>query len=99
MGAPTGRPIETLDNPGWLVTVDLAGTPLASRPFTGVADGFGAGAHPNAPRWVHCSVQDGAWRGAGDGTQLARLLGLFLDWADEDTEPDAAANPTEAADR
>ena len=28
-----------------------------------------------------CSIDDGAWVGAGDETQLARILETFLDWS------------------
>jgi hypothetical protein len=63
-----GVRIETLDNPGWLVTVELAGTQLEGRPFADVAEGVGYDAHPDAARWVHCVVRDGAWRGSGDET-------------------------------
>ncbi|HET6573389.1 MAG TPA: immunity 53 family protein [Fimbriiglobus sp.] len=73
--------IETLDNPGWRVKIDLAGTVLEDRPFTPVAVGVGASDHPDQPRWFHCTVLDGVWQGAGDETQLVRLLEVFLDWA------------------
>lgn len=76
-----GVRIDTLDNPGWQVKIDLTGTELAGKPFVELAEGVGEGGHPEKSRWVHCSVRDGAWQGAGDETQLARLLGVFLDWA------------------
>ncbi len=78
-----GVRVETLDNPGWMVKIDLAGTALEERPFAVVAEGVGADAHPDCPRWVACSVKDGVWQGACDETQLPRLLGLFLEWAGE----------------
>jgi hypothetical protein len=78
-----GVRIETLDNPGWLVKIDLAGTGLEGRPFADVAEGVDPVGHPQTPRWLHCSVRDGSWQGAGDETQLSRLLGLFLDWTEE----------------
>jgi len=76
-----GVKIDTLDNPGWLVRVDLAGTLLAGRAFSEIAEGVGAGNHPESQRWLHCALRDGAWQGAADPTQLRRLLAVFLDWA------------------
>ena len=72
-----GMTIQSLDNPGWLVTIDLTGTPLADRSFT-VID-----AKPGAPDWMHCSVQDTRFRGAGGLHMLDALLRVFLDWARE----------------
>jgi len=76
-----GIRIETLDNPGWRVTINLTGTALEGRPFTEVAVGVGADAHPASPRWMHCWSEDGLWQAATDERQLAHVLELFLDWA------------------
>ena len=76
-----GVHIDTLDNPGWLVKIDLAETALSDISFPEVAEGLGDGDHPKQSRWIHCSVRDGVWRGAGDETELDRLLTMFLDWA------------------
>ena len=73
-----GLNIGTLDNPGWRVTIDLAGTPLEGRPFAVVAEGVGADAHPGGPRWLRCWVEGGQWHAAADERQLAQVLGLFL---------------------
>lgn len=78
----SGVRIETLDNPGWLVKVDVAGTSLEGRAFADIAEGVDGDGHAQAPQWVHCSVRGGVWQGAGDGTQLGRLLESFLTWAD-----------------
>jgi hypothetical protein len=82
-----GIRIETLDNPGWLVKIELTGTALEDLPFAVVADGVNAGGEPEGSRWVHCSVRNRVWHGAGDETQLAQLLELFLDWAGERAKP------------
>jgi hypothetical protein len=76
-----GVRIETLDNPGWLLSVDVTGTPLAGRPFAELAEGVGEDGHPREARWIHCTLRDSSWRGAGDPSQLGRLLRVFLDWA------------------
>jgi hypothetical protein len=83
-----GIHIETLDNPGWLVKIELARTTLKRRPFTKIAEGISEAGHPVQSHWLHCSVRDGVWEGAADGSQLSRLLALFLEWADEGSEKD-----------
>jgi Immunity protein 53 len=74
--------IETLDNPGWIVKVDLEGTGLLERSFTAIDEGTGNDSRPEEPKWLACSVRDQQWQGAADESQLERLLTLFLDWAE-----------------
>lgn len=76
-----GVRIETCDNPGWIVRIDLTGTALASRPFAPIADHIGADGHPVGSRWLDCSVESGVWRGAGDESKLTAILDAFLTWA------------------
>ena len=87
-----GITIGTLDNPGWRVTIDLAGTPLEGQPFAQVAEGVGPDAHPDSPRWLRCWVEGGRWHAATDERQLAHVLRLFLEWAGADAEFGAAAD-------
>ena len=87
-----GVSIGTLDNPGWRVTIDLAGTPLEGRPFAEIAEGVGADTHPDSPRWLRCWAEGGQWHAASDEAQLAQVLRLFLDWAGGSAEPGAAAH-------
>ncbi|MGL5094564.1 MAG: Imm53 family immunity protein [Planctomycetia bacterium] len=41
---------------------------------------------PTQARWMSCWVADGQWHAATDEHRLARVLGVFLDWADECAE-------------
>ncbi len=77
-----GVSIESCDNPGWWVKVQLRGTALESVPFDRVAEGVDDQGSPRGARWLHCQVSDRVWQGAGDETTLQRLLNLFLDWAE-----------------
>lgn len=72
-----GVQVETLDNPGWLVTIDLGGTHLESETFHEVSD--------LAPKvdWMRCWVEGGRFRGAGGPLMLGRILDIFLDWAEQ----------------
>jgi hypothetical protein len=76
-----GVKIETLDNPGWLVKVDLVGTPLANKEFMPIQNGTESDGWPMSDRWIHCSIRDSVWQGAGDETKLEAILRAFLDWA------------------
>lgn len=70
-----GVVIETLDNPGWRVGIDLTGTPLAGRPFVGISR-----REPD-PDWIHCEVRDRRFEGAGAPHMLEEILQRFLTWA------------------
>lgn len=75
-----GVKIETLDNPGWLVTIDLTGTPLASRSFGATSDGDPESSGP----WVDCRKTGSTFTAACSAGDLERVLEGFLDWAGGD---------------
>ena len=70
-----GIKIESLDNPGWRVAIDLQGTALADKPFAGVA------AEYSPDNWVRCSLRDRAFVGAGGVGNLEEILRVFVNWA------------------
>jgi hypothetical protein len=78
----SGVLIESCDNPGWWVKVNLLGTPLQTRAFTEVAEGVDAQRVALGPRWLSCHVESGTWHGAGDETKLEGILEVFLAWAE-----------------
>jgi hypothetical protein len=70
-----GVSIETLDNPGWAVRVDLAETALAGRPFETVRI-------DRAPDdWLHCAVEANVFKGHGGPGNLHEILEAFARWA------------------
>ncbi|MBM3613721.1 MAG: rhodanese-related sulfurtransferase [Alphaproteobacteria bacterium] len=71
-----GVSIETLDNPGWLMAIDLAGTPLLGVPFARTEMKRGAF------DWVHAWVEEGRFRAAGGALNLAEMIGLFRVFAE-----------------
>jgi hypothetical protein len=81
-----GVKVETLDNPGRLLTVDLLGTSLATRtPGTVARSGVPPG-EENAPveaAWMDCQVRDGKFVGAGDAGRLRDLLAAFRSWVSD----------------
>ena len=58
-----GVKIETLDNPGWLLKVSLAGTSLEGRPFAKVEVNPGNPVGDPAAHWHVCDVSEGEFGG------------------------------------
>lgn len=71
-----GLTLETLDNPGWLLMVDLADTELENRPFTPVET------HRSEEDWIDCRLRDGKFQGACGAGNLKELIELFRAWVD-----------------
>ena len=87
-----GITIETCDNPGWRVQVDLTGTELQKRTFRPIVVNVDESGFQQQDRWLHCCIDDGVWRGAGDETRLSVILRAFVDWAaGRPAQPGAAA--------
>ena len=80
-----GIRIESLDNPGWYVVIDLVDTPLDGRLFEpvrqGIADHFDIDDDHENPDWIDCRVEEGQFRAAGGPMKLDELIGVFLTWA------------------
>lgn len=72
-----GVAIDTLDNPGWSLKIDLAETRLADRVFDDTRfDGA------DKDDWYVCRVRDGVFEGACGPNRLANVIAVFLDWAE-----------------
>lgn len=70
-----GITIETLETPGWMVTIDLAGTALESRAMSAVREERSPG------DWLLCEVDHDQFRGQGDSQKLIAILDVFQRWA------------------
>src|SRR5438874_9455169 len=81
-----GIQIETLDNPGWRIKINLIGTALEGKAFAPVEQNVGPSSEPSATSWMTCYVKDGTWNAAGDAKKLNTMLLTFLDWA-ADVDP------------
>ena len=63
--------IETLDNPGWSITIDTADTPvkLKDKPWV---------LQENSPKdWYGYKILNGKFEASGDPTKLQFLLNVF----------------------
>jgi hypothetical protein len=76
----SGINIDTLDNPGWSLKVNLEGTLLEAKLFSEI------NIKNDRHSWMHCSVKDKQFLGAGDPSRLEEMLTIFITWAK--TEPD-----------
>jgi Immunity protein 53 len=80
-----GVEIQSLDNPGWDVVIDLHGTALEARAFDTllVTDGdppTAANGNLGGPSWLVCKIRDGRFNGSGDPTRLNSIIRCFREW-------------------
>ncbi len=72
-----GVKIETLDNPGWAVVIDLTDTKFFDRPFSEIQR------LEDETNWIHCRIRDSNFEGFGGSLNLDEILQIFLSWAVE----------------
>lgn len=70
-----GPRIDTIDNPGWSVKIDLAGTDCDGRMMERVSHNYG-----HETEWWTCWVEDNRFHGAGGPRQLRPMLEVFRAW-------------------
>jgi hypothetical protein len=78
-----GISIETTDNPGWRVLIDLRGTGLENKRFDAL--NFN-GASPDgdpSQRWHVCKVEAMRFEGFGGAADLQVIIGVFRRWAEQ----------------
>lgn len=81
-----GVKIDTLDNPGWSVKIELTDTDLEERTFERVAHG-----QPNddleewqrTGSWWIASVSGGVFEAVCGPLDLSTVIGIFRDWAEQ----------------
>lgn len=70
-----GVRIETIDNPGWSLEIDLVDTKLAARAFVP------ARVERTPSDWYSCRVADDQFTAACGPRNLTEVISFFLDWA------------------
>ena len=68
--------ITTTDNPGWSVTINLAGTKLENKNFSTVD------VENNDIDWLYCTIKDHQFQGDGGVRNLIEILQIFRDWSE-----------------
>jgi hypothetical protein len=71
-----GVKIDTLDNPGWRLNIDVAETVLESKVFNSVKMDFESDSN-----WLHCKVEDKQFVGMCGPLKLSKMLSIFIEWA------------------
>lgn len=82
-----GVTLQTIDNPGWMLEVNLDGTPLYNAPFRHLKQ------HRGKDDWIECAIQDHGRAGgdeharvfvaAGGPGNLEEIVAIFCDWAEQ----------------
>jgi len=76
-----GVSIETLDNPGWSLEVELTDTYLEAKEFNEQSYGVGNEAESSGENWIICKVKDNKFIGYGGPRKLEEIINVFLWWA------------------
>lgn len=74
-----GITIDTLDNPGWKLVVDLTDTLLEDVAFHSVQVGDST---DKKNFWINCYKENNVFIGMGSTDSLKKILSIFLEWAD-----------------
>jgi hypothetical protein len=79
-----GITIQTLDNPGWLLKVDLAGTALEFKtmPEVGLAAEINHEGTGGKHDWINCKVENRVFFGAGGPFVLLKICEVFKNWVE-----------------
>lgn len=67
--------IRNIDNPGWRVTINVAGTCCEDQLFESIRREI------SATDWYHCFVRNGKFEGACGPNNLMKVLDVFKEWA------------------
>ena len=71
-----GIRIDTLDNPGWHVQIDLAQTSYAKLIARQI------NVENSETDWLRCSIEEELFQGYGDPGKLEDILKVFKGWLD-----------------
>jgi hypothetical protein len=79
-----GVKIDTMDNPGWSLIVDLNDTSLEGKTFIPVYENV-TDENPiqglwGDVSWLACKVDDTKFKGYGGPRDLGRIIGIFRQW-------------------
>ncbi|MEW9078551.1 immunity 53 family protein [Terrisporobacter glycolicus] len=75
-----GVKIETVDNPGWSINIDLIDTYLEQKEFSTVKYDKGN------EDWIICIKEDGVFKGSGGPKKLNEIIFIFKSWIEKDEE-------------
>ena len=75
-----GVKIDTLDNPGWTVVIDIenTGVNIENRPWQTF--------EYSSTDWYYYKIENGKYEASGDPTKLERLILIFKDLVEKKTD-------------
>lgn len=78
-----GVKLDTLDNPGWLLTISLEGTDLEGQSFEPHQSGTEAQAYDpdEVASWWSCRVEKNEFKAACGAHDLPTIISIFRGWA------------------
>ena len=74
-----GITLETLDNPGWRLKVDLQGTDLKKKDFKTISKNLDE--IETQHDWWVCKVENSVFDASSSGSHLFTILSAFRRWA------------------
>ena len=72
-----GIKIDTLDNPGWSLTIDLDETLWGDRDFQNIQ------VERTDNDWFFCSIKNKVFKAACGPLNLSEVLGIFQNWVNQ----------------
>jgi hypothetical protein len=72
----SGIAIETLDNPGWRVDINLRDTRFSGLQHEKLK------IEKAENDWIVCSIEDEKFKGYGDAMKLKEIIAVFRDWVE-----------------
>lgn len=74
-----GVKIDTLDNPGWKLEIDVFETEWADKPFEAIE------IERSESDWVQCALIDTKFDAAGGSRNLKEMIQIFRTWIETDS--------------
>jgi Immunity protein 53 len=71
-----GMQLQTLEDPGWHLTINLSGTSAANARPQRLSFDTPCG------DWIDCSIGGERFEGQGDPRKLEQIIGVFRHWVD-----------------
>jgi hypothetical protein len=72
--------IDTVDNPGWYVVINLTGTECEAKPFSPIEYNMN---DEDADDWYFCLLRNNNFEASGSPNRLFDSLNNFREWAEE----------------